>query len=271
MVPERAEEGVVDRDRRRIVGEQSVACGGDRLDVDQGVGRIGRALEVDERHPPLPLGLLHHRIDLRAGRAGGKIEPADSKAPEDSADQSLGRGIERAGMDDDVAGLDEGHQEGGDRRHAAREAERVLGILPQAEPVLEDLLIGAVEARIDEAFGAAGPLAGDAFEMALSGGGILEHEGRGEEDGRLQRAFRQGRIEAVAHHQRRGLELAPADLEHARLRTATQGGAGEIGFVFHGESPDAGTPLADGANLSSADAADLRRSVQTAGAVPGRR
>ena len=104
-------------------------------------------------------------------------------------------------MDDDVAGPDEGQQQRRDRRHAARKSERVVGILPHRQPVLEDFLVGAVEARIDQALGAARALAGDAFEEALAGGRVLEHEGRGEEDRRLQRAFAELRIEAVAEHQ----------------------------------------------------------------------
>jgi hypothetical protein len=136
-------------------------------------------------------------------------------------------------MDDDVAGLDVGEEQGGDRRHARGEAQGVLGILPDAEPVLEYLLVGAVEARVDEAFGAARPLAGDALEVALAGRGILEDEGRGQEDRRLQGAFRQRRIIAVAHHQGRRLQPAASDLEHGGLRSAARGCAGQVGFVFH--------------------------------------
>ena len=94
-------------------------------------------------------------------------------------------------MDDDVAGLDEGQEQGGDGRHAAGEGQRVLGLLPDAQAILEDLLVGAVEARIDQALGPARPLAGDAFEEALAGGRGLEHEGRGQEHRRLERAFAQ--------------------------------------------------------------------------------
>src|SRR3712207_7184848 len=47
------------------------------------------------------------------------------------------------------------------------EGQGVLGILPQAEAVLEYLLIGAVEAGIDQPLGAARTLAGHAFEEAL--------------------------------------------------------------------------------------------------------
>ena len=69
-----------------------------------------------------PIALARSTIvgDLVLGRAGGEIEPVHAEAAEDAADQGLGRGVERAGMDDDVAGLDEGEQQGGDRRHAAR-------------------------------------------------------------------------------------------------------------------------------------------------------
>src|SRR3546814_4444254 len=88
--------------------------------------------------------------------------------------------------------LDHREEQGGDRRHAARKAQRVLGILPHAEAILEDFLIGAVEARIDQPLGAAGALAGDAFEMALAGGRAGENEGRGREDRRLSRALGQG-------------------------------------------------------------------------------
>ena len=105
--------------------------------------------------PAHRLGARDHVGNLVLGRAGREIEPLDPEAAEDAADQRLGRRVERARMDDDVAGLDEGQQQGRDRRHARGEAERILGIFPDAEPVLEDLLVGAVEARIDEALGAA--------------------------------------------------------------------------------------------------------------------
>ena len=120
----------------------------------------------------LVLGGGDHRVDLLARRAGREVEPLDAELAEDLGDQRLGRGIERARMDDDVAGPDEGQQQGGDRRHAARKSERVVGILPDRQPVLENLLVGAVEARINQPLGAAGPLAGDAFEEALAGGRV---------------------------------------------------------------------------------------------------
>src|SRR5690606_32211024 len=101
--------------------------------------------EIDEGDPPLPLRLADHRLDLLRGGPGREVQPADAETAEHAADQGLRRGIERTRMDDEVAGLDEGEQECRDRRHAAREAERILGILPQAQPVLQYLLVRAVE------------------------------------------------------------------------------------------------------------------------------
>ena len=69
---------------------------------------------------PFALARAITAVDLRLGRAGREIEPAHAEPAEDAGDQGLGRGVERPGMDDDVAGLDEGEQQGGDRRHAAR-------------------------------------------------------------------------------------------------------------------------------------------------------
>ena len=80
-----------------------------------------------------------------------------------------------------------------------------------AQPVLEDFLVGAVEARIDKALGAARALAGDSFEEAFAVRRILEHKGRGEEDRGLERPFAKLRVEAIAHHQGRRAELVIAD------------------------------------------------------------
>jgi hypothetical protein len=133
-------------------------------------------------------------------------------------------------MDDHVARLDQRQHQRGDRRHARREDQRILGLVPDAEAILEDLLIGSVEARIDQPLGAARPLAGDAFEMALTRRRILEHEGRGQEDGGLERPFGQGRIEGVAHHQRRGRQAPPADFEDFGLGPAAGRDARDLGL-----------------------------------------
>src|SRR3546814_12714371 len=69
--------------------------------------------------------------------------------------------------------------------------------------------------------------------MALARRRGLEDEGGGEKDRWLQRAFRQRRVEAMAHHQRRGLELPPANFQHVRLGAAARRGAADVGFVVH--------------------------------------
>src|SRR4051812_47231483 len=63
--------------------------GGARLAVDKSVGRVGRAFEIDERHPAHRLGAGEHRLDLGALGAGREIEPLDSEAAEDARDKGL--------------------------------------------------------------------------------------------------------------------------------------------------------------------------------------
>ncbi|CAB5370589.1 unnamed protein product [Rhizophagus irregularis] len=176
LEPERAEEGVVDRDRWFRALEDRVAARGHGLNVDQRVGRVGGAFEIDQRDIA-GRRLAHHRIDLLARRARRKIEPMHAEAAENARDQRLGCGIKRPGMDDRVAGLDHRQEQRRDRRHAAGKDQSVLGLFPYAQAIFEDFLIRPVEARIDQPFGAAGPLAGHPFEMALACGGIGENIG----------------------------------------------------------------------------------------------
>ena len=82
----------------------------------------------------------------------------------------------------------------------------------------------------DETLRAPRALAGDALEEAFSLGRILEHEGRCEEDWRLERALRQDRIETVAHHQRRRTKFMVADGRARRFRAAA-GRALEVGHL----------------------------------------
>src|SRR3546814_7539874 len=100
----------------------------------------------------------------------------------------------------DVCSSDLQRQQGGrDRGHARREGERILRFFPKAEPVLQYFLIGAIEARIDQPFRRTLPLAGNLFEKAFARRRAFEHEGGGQEDRRLQRAFGQGRKIGRAH------------------------------------------------------------------------
>src|SRR5207248_2791316 len=142
----------------------------------------------------------------------------------------FGGGIKRRRMDDGVPRLDQSEQHGRYRRHARRESQRVFGTLPDTEPILQYLLIGAVEARIDQTLGAARAFARHPFEEAFAVGRAFENIGRGEEDRWFQRAFGERRIEAVPHHQGRGTEAAAAYFQRMLART-TAGFAGrEVGF-----------------------------------------
>src|SRR3546814_10783406 len=89
----------------------------------------------------------------------------------------------------------------------------VVGAVPHRETVLENFLVRAVEARIDEAVGRPFALSGDMFEETLARGGAFKGEGRGQEDWRLQRAFGQHRVIAEPHHQRGGAEFLRSE-EH---------------------------------------------------------
>jgi hypothetical protein len=74
------------------------------------------------------------------------------------------------------------------RRHAAGEDGGTVGLIPDRQPILKDFEVGVVEARIDQArFLARARLtaAGGKVEEILALLGILENEGRCEEDRRL--------------------------------------------------------------------------------------
>ncbi len=204
----------------RLSGEEMVAASHDRLYIHEHIGGVGRAFQIDERDAAERLCPFDNRADFLLRRTGGEIEPLHAELAEDAADQRFGGSIKRRGMDDHIAGLDEGEQRGRDGRHATGKQQGVFRFLPHRQPVFGNFLIGAVEAGIDQPFRTAGSDPGDAFKMPFACGGAFKGEGGGEEDGRLQRSFRQHRVVAMAHHQRRGLQLASADLHDGWLGTA---------------------------------------------------
>src|SRR6185437_1366230 len=161
-------------------------------------------------------------------------DPGYSELTEDLRDQRFSRRVQRPGVDDAVAGPNEGHQQGRDGRHAAGKSERVVGVFPQRQTVLENLLIGTVEPRIDQPFRASGALAGNALEESFACRGALEHEGRGEEDRGLKRALAELRVEAIAEHQGLRAEIAVADPGRRWTRRALMGAIGR-NFAFGGQ------------------------------------
>ncbi|MEY9697419.1 hypothetical protein ABIF50_010700 [Bradyrhizobium diazoefficiens] len=124
-------------------------------------------------------------------------------------------------MQDDIAGADEGENRGRDGRHARREQRAAFGALIDREPVLDDLAVGMVEARIDQArahaFRRLAP-AGDVIEEVLAVFGRLEHESGGQEHRRLDGALRQLRIIAIGQHQGFRMQHMVADMGLRRER-----------------------------------------------------
>ena len=181
------------------------------------VGLAGVSTKIIETRPcfiALSAACAHRRLVDTVDEA----DRADAEIGERLGKQRLGAAIERLRMQDHVARPREGEQGRGDRRHARREHDAGLGPLVDGQPLLDDLAVGMVEARIDETrAGAARRLlaARHVVEEIASLLGRLEHEGRGQEHRRLDRTFRQLRVEAVGQHHRLGMQLVVADM---RLR-----------------------------------------------------
>ena len=228
LLIDRPEKGIVDRERRRRAGAVADIAPflGDMGEIDETVGRIGRGLDENEADGAELLRLREGGIDGVPGLVGGKADRLDPPFGQQIEDQRLGAAIDRLRVDQHLAGLHMGHDATVDRCHARREDDRGLGILPQRQAILEHLHVGIVEARIDEPGGLAlGRLAapGDEIEEVLAVLGALEDEGGGEKDRRLQGAFGQRRIVAVAHH----LGFGPEDV-------IADGAAAIVFFLAHG-------------------------------------
>jgi len=96
-------------------------------------------------------------------------------------------------MQNSIAGPQERQHDRGDRRHAAGEDGGAAGVVPDGEPILEDLEVRIVETGIDQAGFLARPRLPSAraqVEEILALLGRLEDEGRGQKDRWLQRALR---------------------------------------------------------------------------------
>jgi len=211
LLPQRAQKGVVDGNGGFLLAREGrIARGTHRLDIDQRIGRVGRAFQIDQRHLAAlfggqRLGLIHHAVNLVPRRTRRKVEERDTKARQDARDQRFGRGIKRPRMHDHVILPDQRQQHRRNGGHAAGKDQTVIRLIPDRKPVLQYLLIGAVEARIDKAIGRTFALAGDMFKKLLPRRRAFKSEGGGQENRRLQRAFGQGRIIAMPHHQGRRL------------------------------------------------------------------
>jgi hypothetical protein len=94
-----------------------------------------------------------------------------------------------------IAWPQKGEKRRRNRRHAAGEDGGTIRLIPDRQPILKDFEVGVVEARIDQArFLARARLtaAGGKVEEILALLGILENEGRCQEDRRLEPSERPG-------------------------------------------------------------------------------
>ena len=129
---------------------------------------------------PLRMASSAARRDCSFVDAVRKADRADGKARKRLCKQSFRPAIERLRVQDDVARADEREDRGRNRRHAGREQRAFLGALVDREPVLDDLAVGMIEPRIDQAsthpLGRVAPTR-DVIEEVLSIFGGLENEG----------------------------------------------------------------------------------------------
>ena len=99
LLPKRAEKGVVDSDGWFLVASECrIACRAHSLDIDQRVGRVGWAFEIDERD--LAAGLtcfgfcaFQNCVYFFARCARRKVEIVDAKTRQYACDQRFGRGV----------------------------------------------------------------------------------------------------------------------------------------------------------------------------------
>ena len=96
FLPKGAQKGVVNDDRgpRGCIAQHRGAGGGDRLDVHQCVGRVGRAFQINEGDVALGLGGDKHGLDFGLRSASREIQPGHAELAQDAADQGFGSRVE---------------------------------------------------------------------------------------------------------------------------------------------------------------------------------
>jgi len=148
---------VAGQDRAEALGRANlVGNPAQQGDVDQRVGRVGRRLDQNHRNPTFAARSLRGLMNGRLVDAVDEAHRADAEVCHGVREQRFRPAVQRLGMQDDVARAGEREDRGGDRRHAGREYPARLRALIDREAILDDLAVGMVEARVDEAGGAAG-------------------------------------------------------------------------------------------------------------------
>ena len=174
----------------------------------------GVSIRITETRP-----FCHRLFGRRLHRsfvdAIGEADGGDAHVEEGLGEQCFRAAIKRLRMQDGIARTHESEQRRGDRRHAGGKQRAAFRSLIDRQPILDDLAVGMIEAGIDQP----GPCAcrrfaaaGDEIEEIAALFGRLEHEGRGQEHRRLDRALGEFRIVAVVQHQRFGMQFVIADM-----------------------------------------------------------
>ena len=148
---EGAEEGVVDGDDRPLALRERDAVGeaADHGEVGDGAGGIGRALDHDERERPACHGGIRDGGHMRLIHAIGEAEDVHAHLGHVRMQQHVRAAIDRAAVHHGIAGTEQAHGNGRDRRHATGEKRAVLGAVERRDAGLRHDEVRMVEAGID--------------------------------------------------------------------------------------------------------------------------
>ena len=213
LLQERAQEGVVDRHDRpaaRAPAER-VREAGDHRDVGDAGRRVRGRFDVDQPDGAVIKCRIGRRRDPRLVEPVLDGEARNAEPRQRPVDEAVGSTIERAGVQQAVAGLEMSQQRRRDRRHAGREGGGILGAVERGQSRLQHREIGMVKPRVDvggDTFGRR-PLEISAVRLLGRSGRRVGESGR-QHDGRLDRPIGAGRV--IAETDRQRVRVQPAHL-----------------------------------------------------------
>ena len=175
------------------------------------VGLAGVSRKIILHGEPVAGQALAELVDAGGVGAGRKLTGRHAQIRQQVLQQVVGAAVDRPREQHGAAQRHQGQQRGRNGGHARRKDGARLGVVPQVEPVLEDLQIRVVEPAVDQPHGPLGVVRLEAVgvgEELLALLGAAEGEGRSQKNGRLDRPLRQLGAVAPTHHQRLGSAAA---------------------------------------------------------------